>query len=97
MHGAFKCEDPVTYMDQRSTNTLSRKSERSELLDHATAFRLFQLKQAHSNLELLLAALKVDGDGESENSRIFKAARSGGSDEEVLAIATEVLKTNTEL
>jgi hypothetical protein len=41
-----------------------------------------------------LAALRVDGDGKSEISRIVEAVRSGGTNEAVLAIATDVLKTN---
>lgn len=49
-----------------------------------------QLRDAHSQLELIIEAIRVDGD--EQNSRIINGIRDGLSFACVLAIATQVSK-----
>ena len=49
-----------------------------------------QLRDAHSQLELILDAIRVDGD--VENSKIINEIRDGVSFSSVLATATQISK-----
>jgi hypothetical protein len=59
-------------------------------LDKTMATKESQLRDAHSQLELIMDAIRVDGD--MQDSRILNGIRDGVSFPSVLAIATQVSK-----
>lgn len=50
----------------------------------------------HSQIEILLRGLRVDGNGSASQSKIVKAIRDGESLESVLSIATQLVTQNAE-
>jgi hypothetical protein len=62
------------------------------MLERTLAGRTNQLAEVHNSLELILDALRVDGDHSVENSEVISAVRNGDSYDRVLAIARRVSK-----